>query len=468
MKRLLTSLISIIAVISFSGVIYANSGPVFWKGYPSANIMSLDENSPILIEREDLIFDFSNGAFDYTINGKTTANYYMVNPTNKQQSVQMAFPFVGRLPELSQEDILISADGVPVLYDVYIGDVVDYYGHPEDDKELNFDFERIIKTVTNEPYRAENFKQDQIGKLYLIEVEPTTDQRINFSVDFELDVDKTKVLTNGFNRFERHGGNIKIASGCYKPEVLEIFVLGEDIDLIMNAYSDGQLTKKTDLFTHKISTKDVELRSYLMDCVKNNDYIKLNAMFSDIQLYNTYSKALDSYLTSGYSSVEDLLQQGSLQRILILVYTVDFPGNAEKKVSVCYNISGTMDRRETADALYTYDYILNPAQNWRDFNNLNIKIIAPEEAPHIVKSSIEFTKGENNVYTAFLEKLPEYDLFFTLYSKDKITLFDKIRGKFQRPFGYFAMLLLYPIGLLIAVIIIVMVILKIKNKLRLK
>lgn len=127
-----------------------------------------------------------------------------------------------------------------------------------------------------------------------------------------------------------------------------------------------------------------------------------------------------------------------------------------------------MDRRETADALYTYDYILNPAQNWRDFNNLNIKIIAPEEAPHIVKSSIEFTKGENNVYTAFLEKLPEYDLFFTLYSKDKITLFDKIRGKFQRPFGYFAMLLLYPIGLLIAVIIIVMVILKIKNKLRLK
>ena len=188
-------------------------------------------------------------------------------------------------------------------------------------------------------------------------------------------------------------------------------------------------------------------------------------MFSDIQLYNLYAKVLDNYFTEnmGYSSEHDLYGYGNCQRILTLVYTVKFPDNSEKEVSVSYNASGTMDKRETSEPLYSFDYILNPAKNWEDFKNLNITIITPRKAPHIVKSSTRFTKGENNTYTATLSELPETDLSFTLYAHEKITLLDKIQGKLGRNLWHFTFLLIYAIVFMIIGIIIVKLILRSKK-----
>jgi hypothetical protein len=467
MKKFIASILLTAAVMLFSPIlVLANSGPVYWKGYPSSDIMLIEENSPIAVKNENLVFDFSDDIDSgHTINGKATATYKMVNPMNNPQSVQMAFPFVGRLNELLPEDITITADGNVVPYDIYIGDVVDSYGASVEEKEVSFDFNSIVNTITNEPYKAENFTKNEKGKLYTIDVKPTTDQRINFAVDFNFDFNKTKVLTHGFNRYERNGKTTRIAAWCNKPEVLEIYVLGEDIDLNINAYTDGELSKKTDLFTHQISTKEVELKPYLIEYVKNDNYRKINDVFSNTQLYNLYAKALDKYFTqnTGYCSEHDLLELGNYQRCLTLVYTVEFPGNSEKEVSVSYRTSGTMDRRETTDPLYTFDYILNPAKNWKDFKNLYIEIIPPQKAPHIVKSSTQFTKRENNIYTATLVELPEDDLSFTLYAHEKITLLDKTQGKLQRSFGYFVLRAIDAIAFLIIGIIIVMLVLRRKK-----
>ncbi len=450
-------------MLSFPTAILANSGPTYWQGYPSSDIMLVEENSPITVKNEDLVFDFSDDESGHTISGKVTATYEMVNPTDEQLSVQMAFPFVGRVDELSPDDITIMVDSNPVPYDLFIGDTVDSYGASIEDREPSFDFKDIVNTITDELYKAENFTEKELGKLYMIEVKPTTDQRINFAVDF--DFAKTKVLTYGFNRYERDGKKVRIAAWCYETEVLQIYVLGEDIGLNINAYTDGELSKKTDLFTHQISTKEVELKTYLMEYIKNNNYRETNNIFSDTQLYNLYAKALDRNFTSGYSSEHDLLGEGYYQRILTLVYTVEFPANSEKEVSVSYRTSGTMDRRETADPLYTFDYILNPAKNWKDFKNLYIEIIPPQKAPHIVKSSIEFTKGEKNTYTATLAELPEDDLSFTLYAHEKITLLDKIQGKLRRSFGYFIFLAIDAIAfLIIGIIIVILVLRRKKNK----
>jgi len=146
-----------------------------------------------------------------------------------------------------------------------------------------------------------------------------------------------------------------------------------------------------------------------------------------------------------------------------LVYTVEFPENSKKEVSVSYRASGTMDKRKTVEPLYSFDYILNPAKNWSDFKNLDIKVIAPQEAPYIVKSNIEFEKKENNVYTTTLTELPSKDLSFTLYQDDKITLLNKFRGSLNNSFGYFTPLVIYGVVFLIIGVIIVIVVLKIKK-----
>ena len=77
----------------------------------------------------------------------------------------------------------------------------------------------------------------------------------------------------------------------------------------INAYTDGELKEGTDLFTYKISAKEVELTPYLLERMKNNPYRNKNDMISDdmisdVQLYNMYAKALDEYITHnmGYVS----------------------------------------------------------------------------------------------------------------------------------------------------------------------
>jgi len=456
-KKLIASILLTVYIVCCSAVVFGNSGPTYWEGYPSSDVMLVEENSPITVKNEDLVFDFSDYELGHTISGRVTATYNMMNPTDKQLSVQMAFPFVARVGELSSDDVVITVGGTPVPYDTYIGDTVNSYGASEEDSEASFDFKNILNTITKEAYKAESFTENEKGKLYSIYVNPTTDQSINFALDFNFDFNKTKVLTSGFNRYERDGSYTRIAAWCCEPEVLQVYVLGEDINFNINAYTDGELSKKTDLFTFEIDTKEVELRPYLINFIKNNRHGQNTDMFSDNQLYNVYAKALDRQLDLGFTSGEDLLGQEYSQRILTLVYTVEFPANSEKEVSVSCKTSGTMDRRETKSPLYTFEYILNPAKNWRDFKNLHIEIVPPREAPHIVKSSIQFTKGEDNAYTATLYELPDEDLSFTLYAHEKITFFDKIEARLKKSLMYFAFFRIFALPIIIIGIIIVLI-----------
>lgn len=442
MRRLITYILLCALILLSTPGVYANSGPVFWQGYPSADIVSVAENSPIAVERENLVFDFSGGdGFPgYTVSGRVAATYTMSNQIGEAQSVQMAFPFVGKVDGLAAADTIITADGSTLPYEVYIGDVVRSHGKPQQkEKQEGFDFAGIVSTITDKTYQAENFAEHEKGRLYTIEVKPAAGQRINFAVDFYFDQEKTKVLVNGFNRYERDGRHVRIAAWCYEPEALEIYVLGQDIKLEASGYTDGGLAERTELFTHHIATQEAELKPYLLELVRKDRERKHAEMIAETQLYNLYAKALDQQFEQniGFATKEDLIAQDHSDRILTLVYTVDFPANSKKEVSVNYRTSGTMDRTQAANPLYTFDYILNPAENWNSFKNLDIRVIPPQEAPYIVTSSIEFARGEDGVYTAALAELQADDLSFTLYADEKVTLWDRTQGKLQKSFGYF-------------------------------
>lgn len=460
-------MIGIIFSILMVSMAFANSGPIFWQGFPSSEIMAIDENSPIAINGEDLIFDFSqNMESGFTITGEVTASYHMVNPTNEIQNVQMAFPFVGSLDNLSRDNTVITVDNTLLPYDIYIGNIVDSRGNPsQDEVKPDFDFEKIIASISNDTYNAKNFDYTEKGKLYNIKVCPTTDQRVNFAVDFNFNQEKTKVITKGINRYERNDEKTRIAAWCNKPENLEIFVLGKDIDFKFNGYADGDLEEKTDLFTAQVSTQEMEINQYLMDYVSKESQGEFKNLFSSTQLYNLYASSLDKDLSQnmGYAWIQEILGQEYSPRILTLVYTVQFPPQSEKNVSVSYEASGTMDNTQTADPLYSFDYILNPAKNWKDFQNLNIEVITSKQIPYIVEGSIEFKNPENNRYTATLSELPKEDLSFTLYNNESIGVLDKIEGKLWNHFRSFTPII---VGLIVLSIIIVALFIfkKIKKK----
>ncbi len=460
MKRFLTSMLSMVLLLFFPLAAVANSGPVFWQGYPSTDMMSIDERTPLAVERETLVFDFNHGyKSSYSLSGRVKATYEMRNPTNETQSVQMAFPFVGSLDSLKTEEIGITSDGFVLPYEVYLGDVVNSYGDPiEEDSIVSLDFNHIVNTIKDKSYQGENFEENKIGKLYLIEVIPTGGQELNLAVDFTFDSEKTKVLTSGFNRYERSSEKTNIAAWCYEPKLLEILVLGEDINLEVNGYTDGSLGNKTDQFTYRISAQKTELKAYLMERIKEYTTLTSDSEIFDTQLYNLYAKDLDKAFArnSGYVSSEDLLSTGDYMRIIILLYTVEFPPNSIKKVDVQFTTIGTMDKTQTVEPLHSFNYILNPAKNWSDFKNLSIRIITPQKAPYVVKSSVDLTPVENNVYIANLVALPKEDLSFTLYAHEKITFLDEVKGRLKNNFGYFTPFVIGTLTLgLIALVLIV-------------
>lgn len=440
MRRILSCILVAALIISLSSAAFANSGPTYWQGYPSAGMMAVDGNCPISVMGEDLVFDFSGwSGSDYTITGGVTATYQMVNPTGEAQSVQMAFPFVGSIGSLSADDVTITADGAALPYEVYIGEAVKSSANRDPQtKEASFEFADIVSTITGQTYIAENFRENEKGKLYTIYVEPAAGQAINFAVDFSFEQKKTKVLTGGFNRFEWDGQKVRIATWCREAKLLEIFVLGEDINLGINGYTDGELTEKTGLFSYRVEEEEKEVMTYLLEYVNKYGNAERFDMLSDVQVYNIYAKAFDEHLSwhMGIGSEHDIMAAGEQKRIITLVYTVDFPPESKKEVSVGFAAAGTMDSRKTRKPLYSFEYILNPASNWAGFKDLNIEIIPPPAAPYIVQSSIALAKGEDGVYRAFLDKLPEEDLFFTLYAFPKVTLLDRAYGSVQRRFGY--------------------------------
>lgn len=59
---------------------YANSDPTYWKGYPSYETLTIEENKSLEVIKEDLIFDFnSDDDTDYrdynSMYGRVTARY---------------------------------------------------------------------------------------------------------------------------------------------------------------------------------------------------------------------------------------------------------------------------------------------------------------------------------------------------------------------------------------------------------
>ncbi|NLZ93096.1 MAG: hypothetical protein GX922_03635 [Firmicutes bacterium] len=460
-KYLMGTVTAVMLILTLFMPVYANSGPVYWQGYPAAEMMSVEPDTPITVESEELVFDFSQqGHISYALEGRVTATYQMFNPTDEAQIVQMAFPFVGTLARLNTDEIMIAAEQEKIPYELYLGEQFQQARFsPAGEEKMAFAFSRIVDALTTQIYQAQNFADNEQGKLYFFTVTPTTEQEINFVLDFSFDPQQTKILTKGFNRYERDSAKTRIAAWCRQQTQLEVLVLCKDIEFESTAYTDGELGKQTKLYHEQKLVQTVKLKQYLLSFIQDKIPMQDKGLFAANQLYNLYAQFLDQIFTqnSGYCSENDLYAASNADRIMTLVYTVDFLPQEIKEVSISYQTVGTMDKRETTSPQYSYTYLLNPASHWKDFKNLNIKVITPQEAPYVINSSLELKQTEERVYTAKLPDLPNGDFSFTLFAKERITAADKIAGKVNRAFGYFTPLLLGVLSLIMVIFLLVFI-----------
>lgn len=142
-----------------------------------------------------------------------------------------------------------------------------------------------------------------------------------------------------------------------------------------------------------------------------------------------------------------------------LIYTVEFPAQDSREVAVSYTADSTASRQSAirwqGELCWKQEvgYLLSPAQNWASFGTLDITVNTTEEYPYILESSHPLEADGDYRYTAHFDSLPDGELSFTLYPKEKITLWDRIYTAATDP--YLSLLLLFfglPLVILIAVI----------------
>ena len=435
------AIITLLLILTLFTPAAANSGPVYWQGYPAAEMMTIEKETPLIVESEELVFDFSQQYTPtYNLAGKVTATYQMSNPTAEQQAVQMAFPFCGRLQMLDAAEIVIKVDAHELPFELYLGSRLDFADSGAAAAPSNsLTFQDILSAVSRQQYDADNFSAGEVGRLYRFMLSPTTEQNINFAVSFSYHAEEISILCHGFNGFEREGEKVRLTSWCAEPMQAAIFVLGGELDFTVQAYTDGELTDSTDLYTAEITVEAQQVKPYLLTLSRQQPGTTAITLLDETQVYNLYAEALDRQFTYnlGYCAAEELWAQAEQERMLVLLYTVEFPPQSVREVSVSYVTSGTMDKRETVSPQYSFTYLLKPAAHWRHFKNLQIRIITPPETPYVVNSSLPLKQTAEREYSAEFTALPADDLYFTLYAKEKITAADKAAVKIKRIFAYF-------------------------------
>ena len=440
MKRL-TSLILFFILLMTSGALYANSGPIYWNGYPSFEILAIEKNSPIIVDEEDLIFDFTREEYisqnNYSISGLTTVKYTMSNPTDDILITQMAFPFVSMVKDFNSEGISIEVDGEKIPFEVFLGDtLLDSRRNQEVDGNEHLDPNSIVSNIYSLEYTPKNYDLDETGKLYTYDIAPTGKDELMIVIgDYTYNREKTRIMTKGFNGYNNVEGEESINTCIKGSEELEILVFGEDVDFSFSAYLDKEQTKETDEYSLNICTQEISLRDYLSKEVevyeKEIGYLD---KIADNQIFNIVLEKLDEFIEQNIINL-DINQLFSLdysERFFILIYDVEFQSNSTNDVSVSYYSQGSMNMWDTIDPIYTFDYILNPAKNWVSFNDLNIEIRPPAKYPYIIDSSIELEREEDGSYSANFDSLPEENLNFSLYYQEEVTFMDKVKGLFSR------------------------------------
>lgn len=435
MRRMKIFMYTIIITLSCTSMIHANSGPSYWRGYPSLETLAVEKNSPIEVESEKLVFDFSKEEYinkgDYNLSGLVSATYTMTNPTENKENVQMAFPFIATMSNFNPDEIIIKTGEEKVPYEVFIGDEIRLKNRKVEETEENrLDFNKILSSINKGIYSPAYFDYDEVGTLYKYSIK-TLGEEVNIEIDYAYDREKTKVISKGFNGGSFGGEDNKesIFAWIREDEILEVFVVGEEIEIGINGYSDGEKKQPTDKYSYELTTEEISLGAYLnKEAEIYKEQYVYNEHLSENQIFNLYARNLDELIEKDVMNfwIDQMYALNDIDRVFVLVYDVEFTAKSSEEISVTYLTRGTMDSVETKEPLNTFEYLLSPASNWASFNDLTIEIIPPKKYPYIVSSSLDLIRNEDGRYIAEFTALPSEDLSFTLYSKEEVTFLDKV------------------------------------------
>ena len=466
---------------------HANSAQTWWRGQDAFGACVMDENCPVVVDKEILTLNISNFPGNYYTNledlesydASVTAEYTFRNPADYDVDMTLAFPF-GELPYYYG------------YYDPETGEHVDYddtarYKITADGDEIcrnlrytlnswKFDPAVDIARLASEKRTCDFITPETLVTTYTFELNPDTSKVVqcvgaNF---YGLgDTSKTRILFNEFSM--ANYGNKKEQCGTWirNDRLLTMYVIGEPLKKMPDwkFYVNGGMNKEV-AGSIKLSTKlppaTVTFNEFALTYFDNEGAVGevdwynavLDAFTEDLQENRMVLKA--SYSTLNVAT--------NLMRWY--EYNLSIPAGKSLVNSVTAPLYPDIDAG-WEPAKYSYTYLLSPASTWADFGSFEARINTPY---FLVDSSLSFERHEaadeesGNFYTFTRQGLPKGELNFTL-STDKSPQYK--RQPIGKSIGYFLLYIGIPIvfavvGATVVAAIVLLIIFLVRRRRRIK
>lgn len=402
----------------------ANSGPPFWSGATGSGIYT--DNCPIEVRGETLTFDvreypspYYESEEDYlAYEGKVTAEYTFVNPTDEEISAALYFPF-GTLPDYVWSEYTgnmfryaddtgkygITADGVPLEVSVrhtypselYVGfDFVTESGKLLDDcKTYGF-------YTPQTPVYAYTYAMK--------EVDAAAENACAFT-DIATDGSDMRILCD-YRIRNIAEGHTEVGFYAESGREITVYAVGKPFaeDLRWKFYRNGFDKEKGECGGSAVLTGTAEttFAELLLSCRAEDSAV------SEVDYYNAMVDYWIGDNTVVYFSASDDYLSKNLMRWY--AYALTFAPGQTIVNTVTAPVYPTVGF-DTDPFTYEYVYLVSPAAGWADFRDLEINILTDD---YLLYDTQGFTKTEQG-YRAYFATLPEGELIFTLSSSDSPT-----------------------------------------------
>lgn len=417
-KRLLG--IFLIAVL-LTGSVSANSAQTWWEGVDGSGVIVADETSPIVVEKELLTFDlqeFPKEDYDASedisqYQGAVTAEYTFYNPSEYTVTAKLLFPF-----------------GIQPSYAGSLGSMEDCYGVYVDGEAVpcnlrhsltngydQFSLDKDLGKLSDDYVEGAWVRQDTPVRKYTFQVEGTDAQQ-GSSVTAAFAVDgKEKdcwIYSPDICSYSGYDDGTEEASvWAWDGKTIAIYVIGQWDDSFpeWKFHADGNMAEETDGKMTEVSVEELTFRDFALSQWREGSGV------SEMDWYNAMVTACEEMASENGIMLSFWRYGMDLTRYLMGWYEYEITLEPGQHITNAVTAPMYPDIDQSYEpAVYTYHYLLSPAQTWSQFGKLEIQINTPY---HMSDESISGFQQTETGYRLVQGGLPEGELTFSLCQEEE-------------------------------------------------
>ena len=427
-KTILKVLVLLLFMMSVKTPVSANSAQTRWTGTDSTGSIILEEDCPIIVEKELLTFDIQEFPESYynepeeflKYSGSVTAEYTFYNPADYSVTATLAFPFGGvadyaDIYDYENNKHLINID--TDKYDITVdGNVIDkQLRHTLMYDGEQFELEKDVVKLHDGFMDDEFYNPDLLVTKYTYlakDVDKEENDAATAGLLLTSDNIKTRIYMENQSGGSTRNEGVLVTTWVDMEEAFSVYVIGEPLEeeLVWKFYHNGACDKEIEGTMELISTETMTFKDLVMSEYDAEsgilDYDWYNAIVTSFKYYEWKNGAM-------HSAEVDLDVSDKLMRWYQYEITLEPKQRIVNAVTAPIYPSINSDYEPP---IFEYTYLLSPAKTWKEFGNLDIVINTPY---YLIKNNIEGFKYKNPGYELHLTGLPEEELVFTLCLEKK-------------------------------------------------